>query len=152
MLAIIPLHISVKMLIFLHPSLLPPLSRVSEHAAQRGHLTTSQFVLLLNLSSRDETTQQSWIPGREGGFSSIRASLTLTLVAYTGSRGRSVLRHITVSIWHCLLCLVPTQHTRLCANNPPTIQANRRRRGTGLLAAGKADAWSASKTEQRGEA
>lgn len=40
----------------------------------------------------------------------------LTLAHWAGT----VLQHITISIWHCLLRLMPTHtntHTRLCANN-----------------------------------
>lgn len=80
------------------------------------------------------------LTGVQGNFT--HACCLLTLAHGAGT----VLQHITISIWHCLLCLMPTHtNTQLL-----TIQANHRHHGNSLLATGKADAWSESKTEQRG--
>lgn len=154
----------------------PPFSHFTGYVIPSGS-TQSQLVLLFNLSSKDDThpcgpeheLQVSSLPqvhscftkrkrGREGawivtegaGFSCVRGSFTLTrwLLALAHGAG-PVLQHITVSIWHCLLCLVPTHmNTHACAQTSPEHQANHRHHGTSLLATGKADAWSPSKTKR----
>lgn len=52
------------------------------------------------------------LTGGQGNFT--HACWLLTLAHGAGT----VLQHITISIWHCLLCLMPTHtNTRLCAHN-----------------------------------
>lgn len=73
---------------------------------------------------------------------------TYTLVAYTGTRGwYSITTHY--HLYLALFALPSCLHIQiLCANNPLSIQANHRHHGTSLLATGKADAWSHSKSAQ----
>lgn len=137
----------------------------------------SQLVIVFNLSSQDDThpcgpeyqlqvssllqthscftkrkrvREGEWILTEHAGFSCIRGNFTLTRRLLTlAHRAGTVLQHITVSIWHCLLCLMPTHtNTHACAQTTPEHQANHRHHGTSLLATGKADAWSPSKTKQ----
>lgn len=148
--AIISVHISVKPLRFMHSSSpclpfpssrsKPPLSGFVEYVNQPAHSLS-----LFNLSSKDgphlwalattlispanarrergreRAEEEERLLSEHAGLFCIRGSFTLTCWLLTlAHRAGTVLRHITVSIWHCLLCLMPTHmNTHACAQTTP---------------------------------